>query len=109
MRFDAGYFNESVHSSYADADLRMRGMKVPVYRGRRENISRDGFDFSAEYTGRTGRNDYMVRAGMSRMKKDSYSYNGRHLQRTAAVSCRTPESVFPERKQRQCEIQYLFP
>ena len=80
LRFDAGYFNESVHSSYADADLRMRGMKVPVYRGRRENISRDGFDFSAEYTGRTGRNDYMVRAGMSRMKKDSYSYNGRHLQ-----------------------------
>lgn len=80
LRFDAGYFNESVHSSYADADLRMRGMKVPVYRGRRENISRDGFDFSAEYTGRTGKNDYMVRAGMSRMKKDSYSYNGRHLQ-----------------------------
>lgn len=79
LRFDAGYFNESVHSSYADADLSMRGKKVPVYRGRRK-ISTGMVDFSAEYTGRTGRNDYMVRAGMSRMKKDSYSYNGRHLQ-----------------------------
>lgn len=38
LRFDAGYFNESVHSSYADADLRMRGMKV-LYTGDGGKIS----------------------------------------------------------------------
>lgn len=77
LRFDGGYFNEHVRSSYADADLSMMGLHVPVYRGRRENIRRKGFEFSTEYTGRTGKNNYTVRAGMSRMKKDSYSYNGR--------------------------------
>lgn len=77
LRFDMGYFNEHTHSAYADADLRMMGMSVPVYRDRLENIRRKGFDFSAEYSGNTARNEYMVRGGLSRMKKDSYSYNGR--------------------------------
>lgn len=38
LRFDAGYFNESVHSSYADADLSMRGKKV-LYTGDGGKIS----------------------------------------------------------------------
>lgn len=38
LRFDAGYFNESVHSSYADADLSMRARRC-LYTGDGGKIS----------------------------------------------------------------------
>lgn len=77
LRFDLEYHDDDLKSEFAPAWYAMGPMKLPTSQDKREFYHEQERAASVEYTGKTGRNDYMFRTYYNQLKKNSFLYNDR--------------------------------
>lgn len=74
LRFQTSYMKERLSAKYADVS--MMGMMYST-KDKHERFDNERKDISLEYTGKTKRGDYQLRAYYSKLKKDSELFNSR--------------------------------
>lgn len=75
LRFDINYMNEDLRSDFADT--KSKSGALYYNKNKREWYHNDQKDFSIEYTGKTGRNEYQFRSYYSELEKKSNLANDR--------------------------------
>lgn len=77
LRFQTSYMKERLNAKYADVLTHSSMGSLETTKDKKERFENERKDVSLEYTGKTQRGDYQVRAYYSKLTKDSELFNNR--------------------------------
>lgn len=99
IRLDANYFKEHLRTELADVQGLNRGMKYDQQKDKVEHYDNAGYGMGVTYTGKTEKNDYMVRTYYNQLKKEydmknnvDFSFLGRFSPRAQQMM----EKMYPK-------------
>lgn len=98
LHFDANYFKEHLRTELANQQGIQRGMIYDQQKDKVEHYDNTGYGLGLTYTGKTEKNDYMVRTYYSQLKKDydmSNSADFSFLGRFSPIAQQMMERLYP--------------
>lgn len=99
LRLDANYFKEHLRTELADVQGLNRGMKYDQQKDKVEHYDNTGYGVGATYTGKTAKNEYMVRTYYNQLKKDYDMKNNvdfSFLGRFSPIAQQMMEKMYPK-------------